>query len=69
MIMKKELKFKVKFDEEFQDYYFTPFKDRSYYVWINDIFETDKKELYALTDDYGDIKVKEYNYKYVIIEV
>ena len=69
MIMKKELKFKVKFDEEFQDYYFTPFKDRSYYVWINDIFETDKKELYALTDDYGDIKVKEYNYEYVIIEV
>lgn len=69
MIMKKELKFKVKFDEEFQDYYFTPFKDRSYYVWLNDIFETDKMELYALTDDYGDIKVKEYNYEYVIIEV
>ena len=69
MIMKKELKFKVKFDEEFQDYYFTPFKDRSYYVRLNDIFETDKKELYALTDDYGDIKVKEYNYDYVIIEV
>lgn len=65
----KELKFKVKYDEEFGDYYFTPFKnDRKYYVWLNDIFETNKG-LYAITDDYGDIKVKKYNYEYVIIEV
>ncbi len=68
MIMKKELKFKVKFDEEFGDYYFTPFKDREYYVWLNDIMETNKG-LLAITDDYGAIKVKEYNYEYVIIEV
>jgi hypothetical protein len=67
--MKKEIKFKVKFDEEFKDYYFTPFKnDRNYYVWLNDIFETNKG-LYAITDDYGDIKIKEYNYEYVIVEV
>lgn len=64
----KELKFKVKYDEEFQDYYFTPFKDKEYYVWLNDIFETNKG-LYAITDDYGDIKIKEYNYEYVIVEV
>lgn len=64
----KELKFKVKFDNEFKDYYFTPFKDREYYVWLNDIFETDKG-LYAITDDYGAFKVKEYNYEYVIIEI
>lgn len=65
----KELKFKVKYDEQFGDYYFTPFKnDREYYVWLNDIFETNKG-LYAITDDYGYIKVKEYNYEYVIIEV
>lgn len=53
----KKLSFKIKFDEEFKDYYFTPFKnDRDYYVWINDIFETNDG-LYAITDDYGDIKV------------
>ena len=70
----RELKFKVKFDEEFGDYYFTPFKnDREYYVWLNDIFEVidekGNKGLYAITDDYGDIKIKEYNYDYVIVEV
>ena len=65
----KELKFKVKYDEEFGDYYFTPFKnDRDYYVWLNDIFETNKG-LYAITDDYGDIKIKEYDYNQVIVEV
>lgn len=65
----KELKFKVKYDEELGDYYFTPFKnDREYYVWLSDIFETNMG-LIAITDDYGDIKVKEYNYKYVIVEV
>lgn len=65
----KELKFKVKYDKEFGDYYFTPFKnDRDYYVWLNDIFETNKG-LLAITDDYGDIKIKEYNYDYVIVEV
>ncbi len=63
----RELKFKVKFDEEFQDYYFTPFKDHEYYVWLNDIFETNEG-LLAITDDYGALKVKEYNYEYVIIE-
>lgn len=63
------MKFKVKYDEEFEDYYFTPFKnDRDYYVWLSDIFETNKG-LYAITDDYGLIKIKEYNYNYVIVEV
>ena len=65
--MEKELKFKVKFDEEFGDYYFTPFKDRSYYVWLSDIFETNKG-LMAITDDYGYIDIKEYNYDYVIVK-
>ena len=63
----KNLKFKVKFDNEFNDYYFTPFKDKTYYVWLNNIFETNKG-LYAITDDYSPLKVKEYNYNYVIIE-
>lgn len=59
----KELKFKIKFDEEFQDYYFTPFKnDRNYYVWINDIFETNKG-LYAITDDYGDLQIKKIDWE------
>ena len=51
----KQLCFKIKFDEEFQDYYFTPFKDRNYYVWINDILESDKG-LLAITE-FGDIPV------------
>lgn len=64
----KELKFKVKYDEEFADYYFTPFKDKTYYVWLSDIFKTNKG-LYAITDDYGDIKIKKYDYNQVIVEV
>lgn len=66
----KELKFKIRYDEEWKDYYFTPFKDKSYYVWINDIFETNKG-LYAITDDYGDLKVKEVDWDNmkVIIEI
>ena len=64
----KELKFKVKYDEELADYYFTPFKsNKNYYVWLNDIIETNYG-LYAITE-YGSIKVKEYNYNYVIVEV
>ena len=64
----KELKFKVKYDEELGDYYFTPFKsNKDYYVWLNDIMETNYG-LYAITE-YGSIKVKEYNYNYVIVEV
>lgn len=64
----QKLKFKVKYDEEFGDYYFTPFKDRSYYIWLSDIYETNKG-LYAITDDYGDIKIDSYNYDYVIVAV
>lgn len=66
----KELKFKIRYDEEWKDYYFTPFKDKSYYVWLNDIFETNKG-LYAITDDYGDLKVKKIDWDNmrVIIEI
>ena len=64
----KELKFKVKFDNELGGYYFTPFKNnRDYYVWLSDIIETNYG-LYAITE-YGGIKVKEFNYNYVIVEV
>lgn len=65
----KKLSFKIKFDEEFKDYYFTPFKnDRDYYVWINDIFET-SDGLYAITDDYGDIKVDKIDWDNMKVEV
>lgn len=53
----KRLEFKIKYDEEFQDYYFTPFKDRDYYVWISDIFESNVG-LIAITDDHGEISVE-----------
>lgn len=67
--MTKTFRFKIRFDEEFQDYYFKPFKNRDEYVWINDIMETNKG-LYAITE-YGDIPVKEvdWNKMLVICEV
>lgn len=66
----KTINFKIKFDEEFKDYYITPFKnDREYYVWINDIFETDKGELIAITDDYGSFYVKEINWEEMKVAV
>ena len=40
MSFMKTFRFKIRFDEEFQDYYFKPFKNREEYVWINDIMET-----------------------------
>lgn len=65
----KKLSFKIKFDEEFKDYYFTPFKnDRDYYVWINDILETNDG-LYAITDDYGDIKINKVDWDNMKVEV
>lgn len=64
----KKLSFKIKFDKEFKDYYFTPFKnDRDYYVWVNDILETNKG-LYAITE-YGDIKVGKIDWENNKIEV
>lgn len=58
----KRLEFKIKYDEEFQDYYFTPFKDREYYVWISDIFESNVG-LIAITDDHGEISVEKIDWK------
>ena len=67
--MTKTFRFKIRFDDEFQDYYFLPFKGCKDYVWINDIMETDKG-LYAITER-GDIPVKEidWNNMLVICEV
>ena len=61
----KTFKFKIRYDEEFQDYYFKPFKNREEYVWINDILETNKG-LYAITE-YGDIPVKEIDWKNMLV--
>lgn len=67
MSFMKTFRFKIRYDEEFQDYYFTPFKnDRDYYVWINDIFETNNG-LLAITDDYGDFPVKEIDWKNMLV--
>ncbi len=58
----KKISFKIKFDEEFQDYYITPFKDCDDYVWINDIMKDDKGNLVMVTE-YGFYDVKEINWK------
>ena len=65
MSFMKTFRFKIRFDEEFQDYYFKPFKNREEYVWINDIFETNKG-LLAITE-YGDISVKEIDWKNMLV--
>ena len=58
----KKISFKIKFDEEFKDYYITPFKDCDDYVWINDIMEDNKGRLVMVTE-YGYYYVKEINWK------
>lgn len=64
----RKLSFKIKFDEEFKDYYFTPFKnDRDYYVWVSDILKTNKG-LYAITE-FGDIKVSKIDWENNKVEV
>lgn len=63
--MIKTFRFKIRFDEEFQDYYFKPFKNREEYVWINDIMETNKG-LYAITE-YGGIPVKEVDWEKMLV--
>jgi hypothetical protein len=65
MSFMKTFRFKIRFDEEFQDYYFKPFKNREEYVWINDIMETNKG-LLAITE-YGDIPVKEIDWKNMLV--
>ena len=65
MSFMKTFRFKIRYDEEFQDYYFKPFKNREEYVWINDIFETNKG-LLSITE-YGDIPVKEIDWKNMLV--
>lgn len=65
MSFMKTFRFKIRYDEEFQDYYFKPFKNREEYVWINDIFETNKG-LLAITE-YGYIPVKEIDWKNMLV--
>lgn len=65
MSFMKTFRFKIRYDEEFKDYYFKPFKNREEYVWINDIFETNKG-LLAITE-YGDIPVKEIDWKNMLV--
>lgn len=64
----KKISFKIKFDDEFQDYYFTPFKNGDY-VWINDILEDDKGKLVAITEyGYFDVeKIDWDNMKVIVI--
>ena len=66
----KELKFETKFDEEFKDYYITPFKDCDDYVWINDIMQDDKGKLVMITE-YGfyDVKKIDWENMKVICEI
>lgn len=65
MSFMKTFRFKIRYDEEFQDYYFKPFKNREEYVWINNIIETNKG-LLAITK-YGDIPVKEIDWKNMLV--
>lgn len=65
MSFMKTFRFKIRYDEEFQDYYFKPFKNREEYVWINDILESNKG-LLAITE-YGDIPVKEIDWKNMLV--
>ena len=65
MSFMKTFRFKIRFDEEFQDYYFKPFKNREEYIWINNIMETNKG-LLAITE-YGDIPVKEIDWKNMLV--
>ena len=65
MSFMKTFRFKIRFDEEFQDYYFKPFKNREEYVWINDIMETNKGLL--VITEYGDIPVKEIDWKNMLV--
>lgn len=48
----KKISFKIKLDEEFQDYYIQPFKGSDEYVWINDIIENNRGKLVMVTE-YG----------------
>lgn len=65
MSFMKTFRFKIRFDEEFQDYYFKPFKNREEYIWINDILKTNKG-LLAITE-YGVIPVKEIDWKNMLV--
>ena len=65
MSFMKTFRFKIRYDEEFQDYYFKPFKNREEYVWINDIMETNKGLL--VITEYGDIPVKEIDWKNMLV--
>lgn len=56
MSFMKTFRFKIRYDEEFKDYYFKPFKNSEEYVWIDDIMKTNKG-LLAITE-YDDIPVK-----------
>lgn len=58
----KKISFKLKFDEEFKDYYFQPFKNSKDYVWVDDILSDEKNQLWAITE-YGDIQVEKVDYE------
>ena len=58
----KKISFKLKFDEEFKDYYFQPFKNLDDYVWVDDILSDEKNQLWAITE-YGDIQVEKVDYE------
>lgn len=58
----KKISFKIKFDDEFKDYYITPFKNDDSYVWLNDIVKDDKNNLVMITE-YGFIDVEKIDYE------
>ena len=66
----KKISFKIKFDEEFQDYYIQPFKDCDEYVWINDIFEDNIGKLIMVTEyGYYDVLKIDWENMKVICEI
>ena len=65
----KKISFKIKFDEEFKDYYIQPFKDCDDYVWINDIMESNKGLVMITEFGYYPVKKIDWENMKVICEV
>lgn len=58
----KKISFKIKFDEEFQDYFIQPFKDCDDYVWLNDIMEDNRGNL-VMISEYGYYNVEKIDWE------
>ena len=58
----KHISFKLKFDEEFGEYYFQPFGGNEDYEWIDQLLEDQDGNMWCLTE-HGGIKVVKVDYE------